>query len=158
MAHLCSACLVPRGDRSFHLSSFSLVSVTLVVRFIASLCVTPCWHAAGSLRGSARHTEDGVRLWRGYSSLAWGQVCRRSVCQVCPHASQWPGVHVCVVFANVLFFLYVWARGPLKKTEVHRHTRTAWQQVGGNLCLFVCLCYHLLFPVKTGKDRGENGG
>lgn len=56
------------------------------------------------------------------------------------------------------FFLYVRAQGPLKKTDGHRHTRTTWPQVGGNLCLFVRLCYHLLFPVKTGKDSGKNGG
>lgn len=49
---------------------FSLVPVTLVVYFIASLCVTLCWHAAGSRRGSAPHTEDCARLWKGYSSLA----------------------------------------------------------------------------------------
>lgn len=55
-------------------------------------------------------------------------------------------------------FSYVRTRGPLKKTDIRCHTRTARQQVGGNLCLFVRLCYHLLFPVKTGKERGENGG
>lgn len=158
-AHLHSACLVPRGDHSFHLSSFSLVSVTLVVYFMAFLCVTLCWHAAGSLWGSARHTEDCARLRRGYSSLTWRQGCV-CVCVRCVRthacASQWPGVDVCTR-QWVCYFLYVWARSPLKKTDIHYHTRTARQQVGGNLCLFVRLCYHLLFPVKTGKDRGENG-
>lgn len=67
-------------------------------------------------------------------------------------------VSVFVLESERVIFFCVWTRGPLKKTDIHRHTRTARQQVGGNLCLFVRLCYHLLFPVKTGKDRGENGG
>lgn len=52
-------------------------------------------------------------------------------------------------------FWYVWALSPLKKTDDHCRTRTARQQVGGTLCLFAPPRYHFLFPVKTGKDRGE---
>lgn len=46
----------------------------------------------------------------------------------------------------------------LKKTDVLCHTRTVRPRVAGNLGLFARPCYRLLFPVKTGKDRGENGG
>lgn len=76
------------------------------------------------------------------------------------------GVHRVCLHAPLLWFrntslcyiFYVWTRASVKNADILCHTRTAWQRVGGNLCLFVWLCYHLLFPVKTGKDRGENGG
>lgn len=83
-------------------------------------------------------------------------VVKTGVC-VSACASHWHGVRVCFRWW-VCYFFSVWTRGPLKKTDIHCHTRTARQQVGGDLSLFVRLCYHLLFPVKTGKSRGENGG
>lgn len=98
-------------------------------------------------------SEEAIQAWHGDRCV--GDVCVRCVRMHVRHSGL---VSVFALDGERVVFFYVWARGPLKKTEVHRHTRTAWQQVGGNLCLFVCLCYHLLFPVKTGKDRGENGG
>lgn len=59
---------------------------------------------------------------------------------------------------SLWYISYARTRASIKKIDIFCHTRTAWQQVEGNLCLFMRLCYHLLFPVKTGKDRGENGG
>lgn len=121
------------------LSSFLFLSLTLVVSFIAFLCVTLCWHAAGCPAGSC--IEDWV-----FKSLLERQVCMHNCC-----VSQWPCVDHKACFLNAR------TRGALKKTDIHYHRRTARQQVGGNLSLFVRVCYHLLFPVKTGKDRGENG-
>lgn len=161
-AHVLRVCLVPRGDHcSFHLSSFSLVSVTLVVCFIAALCVTLCWHAAGILWGSAQRTKDTVPGY-GKVTQAWCKDrCEFDVCVRCARAkaraSRRPHAHTHAPDSECMFS-YVRTRGPLKKTDIRCHTRTARQQVGGNLCLFVRLCYHLLFPVKTGKERGENGG
>lgn len=55
---------------------------------------------------------------------------------------------------------YFFLLRPFKENRhrVPHEDGTARQQVGRSPCLFVRLCYHLLFPVKTGKDRGENGG
>lgn len=76
-AHHSSVCLGPRGDhRRFHLSSFSLVSVTLVVCFIAFLCLKLCWHAAIFLAClDTRPSKENRRSLPHEDSLAAG--CRQ---------------------------------------------------------------------------------
>lgn len=67
---------------------------------------------------------------------------------------------------SLFFFLFFFTFSGLKILQkkgfiiINIHSprgRGEQQQVGDHLCLFVQLCYHLLFPVKTGNDRGENG-
>lgn len=114
----------------------STVSPSLCVCFNVFLC--------SMLWGSGQKT--GAGFWKG---------CRKDRCVsgafVCSFMRRFTTQSGCC-----FCFFFCW--DPLKKTDTDCHMRTARQQVGRSPCLFVRLCYHLLFPVKTGKDRGENGG
>lgn len=56
---------------------------------------------------------------------------------------------------TVLFFV----RLDMRPSKENTRRLTRGQLGSGSEAISACLCdcYHLLFPVKTGKDRGENG-
>lgn len=89
--------------------------------------------------------------------LFWTMDCDRLL-KACLDNRCASGLCACssVVFLEhivVLYFFNAWTRASLKKTDILCHTRTAWQQVGRNLCLFCATM--LSSPVSCQNRKGQ---
>lgn len=158
-AHVLRVCLVPRGDhRSFHLSSFSLVSVTLVVCFIAALCVTLCWHAAGILWGSAQCTKDTVPGY-GKVTQAWCKDrCEFDVCVRCARAkaraSRRPHAHA---HARARQRVHVFLCSDTRPSKENRHSLPHEDSTAAGRRQSLLVCATMLSSPVSCQNRKREG-